>query len=84
MTTIPPETQADDEPAASAVEFTYEVAISYAGEDREMAKSIADGLKAEGVPVFYDQFERSKLWGKNLYQYLADVYSTKARFCLLL
>ena len=65
-------------------DFEYDVAVSFAGEDRRYADELARALTARGLKVFYDDFERSKLWGEDLYAYLSDVYRTKARFCLIL
>lgn len=62
----------------------YDIAISFAGEDRNVASSIADRLTAAGVRVFYDEYEQANLWGKELYEYLAEVYSEHARFCIML
>jgi len=42
------------------------VALSFAGEDRGYVRSVAEGLKAKGVSVFYDEFEEVALWGENL------------------
>ncbi len=44
----------------------YDIAISFAGEDREVAASIAEKLKSQGIKVFYDSYEKATLWGKNL------------------
>jgi hypothetical protein len=33
--------------------------------------------------VFYDEYERVALWGKDLYQHLDDVYRNAARYCVL-
>ena len=65
-------------------DFDYDVALSFAGEDRPIAQGIAEKLSARQIRVFYDQFEESNLWGKNLYDYLADVYSKRAAFCLMI
>lgn len=48
--------------------FDYEVAISFAGEDRGVAEQIAGLLKDEGITVFYDKYEEADLWGKDLYE----------------
>ena len=64
--------------------FEYDVAISFAGEQRTQAEAIADCLKNAGVKVFYDGSEQTNLWGKNLYEHLSDVYQKKARYCLML
>lgn len=54
----------------------YNIALSFAGEDRKYVEKIAYGLKERGVKVFYDKFKTSELWGKDLYQYLNDIYKT--------
>jgi hypothetical protein len=64
--------------------FRYDVAISFAGEDRRFAEDIAEILRVHGVRVFIDSFEQADLWGKNLFEHLHQVYSTQARFCLML
>lgn len=61
----------------------YEVALSFAGEDRAYAERLAKILTSQGVSVFYDEFQRSALWGKDLYQYLQDIYSQRARYCVV-
>jgi hypothetical protein len=65
-------------------ELPYDLAISFAGEDRSFAESLAKALRGAGVRVFYDEFERSKLWGKDLYTYLQRIYRDEARYCLVL
>jgi len=61
----------------------YQFAFTFAGEDRPVVKSLAENLTAQGISVFYDEFEADKLWGKDLYEYLADIYRHKARFCIM-
>lgn len=64
-------------------EFMYEVALSFAGEDRAYAEELAVLLKAQGVRVFYDAYEEGPLWGVDLYDHLHEVYSRQARYCVL-
>ncbi len=61
----------------------YEIALSFAGEDRMYADALANALRSRGVKVFYDQHEKATLWGKNLYDYLSDLYQNKARYCVM-
>jgi hypothetical protein len=65
------------------IEQNYHVALSFAGEDRDYVKRVAAQLIAEGVEVFYDEFEEATLWGKNLYTHLRDVYENKALFTVI-
>jgi hypothetical protein len=64
-------------------QFSYDVVLSFAGEDRQKAEELAEILKQRGVRVFYDQYEQADLWGKDLYEHLADVYTNRARFCVM-
>ncbi len=64
--------------------YEYDVALSFAGDDRDLAEKIATELKKHGVRVFYDSFEQSNLWGKDLFTYLHEIYSKKSRFCIML
>lgn len=61
----------------------YDVALSFAGEDREYVQSLADALTSKGVKVFYDEFEQADLWGKDLYTHLVDIYGRRARFTVM-
>jgi hypothetical protein len=62
----------------------YDVAISFAGEDRGIAEDISAKLTLRGYRVFYDAYEQADLWGKDLYQHLASVYTDQATFCVIL
>jgi len=63
--------------------FEYDVALSFADEDRSHAEAVATQLKSRGTRVFYDLYEQADLWGKDLYQHLQTVYRDKARFCVI-
>lgn len=65
-------------------EYQYDIALSFAGEDRQIAELLANELHEKGIRVFYDDFEESKLWGKNLYEHLSHIYSESARYCIML
>jgi hypothetical protein len=61
----------------------YDVALSFAGEDREYVEEVANALQDAGVRVFYDKLEESELWGRNLYTHLSEVYQNRARFTVM-
>lgn len=69
--------------ATTATSHVYDFAFTFAGENRVVVKELVEKLKAEGVSIFYDEFEEHKLWGKDLYEYLAEIYRNKARFCIM-
>jgi hypothetical protein len=63
--------------------YDYDVALSFAGEDREYAEQLADCLARKNVRVFYDKYEKAELWGKDLYEYLATLYRDRAFYCVI-
>ena len=63
-------------------EYEYDIALSCAGEDRSHAEPFADLLNDRGLRVVYDEFVKSTLWGKYLYQHLADIYRDRAQYCI--
>jgi len=63
---------------------TFHIALSFAGEDRDVAQKIAKSLVEGGYDVFYDDFEKADLWGKDLYVHLNDLYSKRSKFCLMI
>ena len=65
------------------ISFNYDVALSFAGADRERVDSIARFLQGRGVSVFYDEFERADLWGKDLQEHLVNVYMRWARYAVV-
>lgn len=64
--------------------YPYDVAISFAGENRDTAQALARACQATGLEVFYDFDQQHILWGKNLRQRLAEVYSQEALYMLVL
>lgn len=61
----------------------YDVALSFAGEDREYVEQVAGYLQRARVKVFYDRYEQVDLWGKDLYEHLNDLYKNQARFTVM-
>ena len=59
----------------------YDVAISFAGEQRQFVEEFATSLKKHGTTVFYDDFV--DLWGKDLTVELARVYRSGARYVVI-
>ncbi|ETI60374.1 TIR domain-containing protein [Marinomonas profundimaris] len=58
----------------------YDLAISFAGEDRAIAKEIANQIKKMGYSVFYDEFEKAHLLGKNLIEEFLDIYMNQSSY----
>jgi len=63
--------------------YQYDVAISFADEDRPTVQQYCELLRAEGFEVFYDEYNRVDLWGKDLYTRLDEVYRKLACFCVI-
>lgn len=61
----------------------YDVALSFAGEDREYVDKVATSLLQKGIRVFYDKYEQVGLWGKDLYQHLDRIYQHKAKYTIV-
>ena len=61
----------------------YEIALSFAGEQRAYVESVARALQSRGISVFYDEFERVALWGKDLVEELHDVYENRADLAVM-
>jgi len=54
--------------------FEYDIALSFAGEDRSYVRAVTESLQSQNVKVFYDEYEKVDMWGKDLYEHLHDVY----------
>ena len=68
---------------SKALDIEFDVCLSFAGEQRAYVEQVARHLKEKGIRVFYDDFERADMWGKDLYEHLAYIYSRAARHCVL-
>lgn len=62
----------------------YDVALSFAGEDRAIARELALYLKARDVLVFYDDDAQAELLGEHLTEYLVELYRRRASYCVVL
>ena len=61
----------------------YDVCLSFAGEDRNYVRRVANALKSSGIRIFYDEYAQVDMWGKDLYVHLDEIYQNTARFCVL-
>lgn len=64
-------------------DFTYDVALSFAGEQRTYVQKVAAALRRRGIRPFYDDYEQATLWGRDLSEHLDWVYQKAARYCVL-
>ena len=63
--------------------FEYDIGLSFAGEQRDYVERVAKELTSRGIRVFFDDYERGILWGKDLYAHLSDIYEHMCRFCII-
>jgi hypothetical protein len=73
----------EKDPTSERMQYKFDVALSFAGKDRDYVERVADSLKGIGVRVFYDKYEEVELWGKDLYEHLEKVYSEYARYTVM-
>ena len=53
--------------------WRWEVALSFAGAQRDYVDQVAQALKVRGVHCFYDADEEIELWGKYLAEELPAI-----------
>jgi hypothetical protein len=64
-------------------QYPWDVAVSFAGEQRKLVEQLRDALNGRGYTVFYDFDQQHQLWGQNLRVKLADVYANEAEYMLI-
>ncbi|NWC00835.1 TIR domain-containing protein [Pseudomonas gingeri] len=60
----------------------YDYALSFAGEDREIARALYESLASRELTVFYDENESHRILGNDVEEYLAPIYRTEANYVL--
>lgn len=65
--------------------FEFDIAISFAGENRPLAEKISEMLRSLDVTVFYDQDYEAKYLGKDWTKEFARIFGEASRYvvCLL-
>jgi TIR domain len=63
--------------------YEFDVAVSFAGEDRELVEEIVRRLRDADVRVFYDTNYQAAIWGEDLVEYLDQIYRVKARYTMI-
>ncbi|MDT4328651.1 TIR domain-containing protein [Methylomonas sp. MS20] len=62
----------------------YDFALSFSGNDRNIAKSLFDCLSEMEFEVFYDQNEQHRMLAADVEDYLRPIYMTDAQFVIVL
>jgi hypothetical protein len=64
-------------------DYTYDVAVSFAGEVRAKVLEVIREAEQLDLQVFYDFDRQALLWGKDLRKLLASIYTEEALFMLI-
>jgi len=64
-------------------DYPFQVALSFAGEQREYVRAVAGQLARRGVKHFYDEDQMAELWGRDLNEALQEIYRDRARFVVM-
>ncbi len=65
-------------------DLKYDVAISYASEEFAYAERVYDALKSKGITVFFDKDIEAQLWGRDMGEYIGDIYYNQSRYCIMI
>lgn len=63
--------------------YDFDVALSFAGEDRDYVEDVNNALKAAGVRTFLDSDYLSDTWGEDLVDFFDGIYRKRSRFAIL-
>ena len=61
----------------------YQVALSFAGEQREYVEEVARHLQDRGINVFYDEFVEVLLWGKSGAEAFEKVFAEQSAYVVM-
>ena len=61
----------------------FQVALSFAGEQRTYVRQVADALAARHIAVFYDEFQANTLWGTDGAEHFHQIYSRDTQYVVM-
>jgi hypothetical protein len=64
--------------------FEYDVAVSFASADKDLANKLAQSFTDSNVHVVLDEITGSEPGGGEFLDHLVNLYARKARYCVLL
>lgn len=69
-----------------SIEFDskYDFALSFAGENRELAEALSVELAAREISIFYDKNEQHRILANDVEEYLAPIYRSESKFVVVL
>lgn len=59
---------------------SYDIAISFSGKVRDIARKFAERLYEAGLDVFYDEQESAYILGQDVEKYLSPIYSADSHY----
>ena len=62
----------------------YDVALSFAGAQRSVARALFDRMTEEGLEVFFDENEEHRILAESVETYLAPIYESESIFVVVL
>ena len=62
---------------------THQVALSFAGEQRDYVENVAQHLAARSIDVFYDGFQRTWLWGRDGVETFHEVFAETSNLVVM-
>ncbi len=68
----------------NAPDYDFEIALSFAGENRDLARFIFESLRTLDVSVFFDEMFEANYLGKVWTAQFRDVFGARSRFVLCL
>jgi hypothetical protein len=63
--------------------LSYDVALSYAAEDREYVSEVAASLRERGIRAFYDRYDVANTWGEDLSMRLSEIYGVRSTYVVV-
>jgi len=61
----------------------FQVALSFAGEQRDYVERVAHALQTRGIALFYDRFEKLTLWGKDGVEFFHEVFAAESAYVVM-
>ncbi|MGW6376141.1 TIR domain-containing protein [Rhodococcus sp. NPDC055112] len=64
-------------------DYKYDLAVSFAGEQRTFVEAVVRGVNVPEGRVFYDADFQAELWGEELTEVFTDIYSKSTRYVVM-
>lgn len=68
----------------SSLTFEYDVALSFASQQKSTAEQLFSLLANKSIKVFLDEYTGTEPWGVDVLDHLVNLYARKACYCVLL